>query len=74
MDIISIFSRTAGTFLLWAFVFSETLGLPFFEKTLNSDTTAIFSIFELVSSTQPAFTCSKLTIQTLVQGVKYVQS
>ena len=24
--------------------------------------------------TQPAFTCSKLTIETLVQGVKYVQS
>ena len=27
--------------------------------------------FEL---TQPAFTCSKLTIETLEQGVKYVQS
>ena len=25
-------------------------------------------------STQPAFTCSKLTIETLEQGVKYVQS
>ena len=24
--------------------------------------------------TQPAFTCSKLTIETLEQGVKYVQS
>ena len=24
--------------------------------------------------TQPAFTCSKLTIQTLEQGVKHVQS
>ena len=24
--------------------------------------------------TQPAFTCSKLTIETLQQGVKYVQS
>ena len=23
---------------------------------------------------QPAFTCSKLTIETLVQGVKHVQS
>ena len=23
---------------------------------------------------QPAFTCSKLTIETLEQGVKYVQS
>ena len=25
-------------------------------------------------SAQPAFTCSKLTIETLEQGVKYVQS
>ena len=25
-------------------------------------------------ATQPAFTCSKLTIETLRQGVKYVQS
>ena len=25
-------------------------------------------------ATQPAFTCSKLTIETLEQGVKYVQS
>ena len=65
MDIISIFSRTAGTFLHWAFVFSETLGLPFFlKKLLNSDTIALFSIFELVSPTQSAFTCSKLTIET----------
>ena len=27
-----------------------------------------------VEVTQPAFTCSKLTIETLEQGVKYVQS
>ena len=26
------------------------------------------------SRTQPAFTCSKLTIETIEQGVKYVQS
>ena len=25
-------------------------------------------------TTQPAFTCSKLTLKTLEQGVKYVQS
>ena len=25
-------------------------------------------------TTQPAFTCSKLTIETLEQGVKYIQS
>ena len=27
-----------------------------------------------LSRSQPAFTCSKLTIETLEQGVKYVQS
>ena len=26
------------------------------------------------STSQPAFTCSQLTIETLEQGVKYVQS
>ena len=28
----------------------------------------------LIESTQPAFSCSKLTTETLEQGVKYVQS
>ena len=28
----------------------------------------------IVTHTQPAFTCSKLTIETLEHGVKYVQS
>ena len=28
----------------------------------------------LIATTQPAFTCSKLTIEKLEQGVKYVQS
>ena len=27
-----------------------------------------------VATSQPAFTCSKLTIETLEKGVKYVQS
>ena len=31
-------------------------------------------VWYLVVYTQPAFTCSKLTIETLEQGVKYVQS
>ena len=30
-----------------------------------------FTLFSQL--TQPAFTCSKLTIETLEQGVKYVQ-
>ena len=28
----------------------------------------------VIRHSQPAFTCSKLTIETLEQGVKYVQS
>ena len=31
-------------------------------------------VYKEEKSTQPAFTCSKLTIETLEQGVKYVQS
>ena len=31
-------------------------------------------LFGREEPTQPAFTCSKLTIETLGQGVKYVQS
>ena len=30
--------------------------------------------FQWIVCTQPAITCSKLTIETLEQGVKYVQS
>ena len=29
---------------------------------------------KILTSSQPAVTCSKLTIETLVQGVKFVQS
>ena len=34
----------------------------------------IFEEIFLMASTQSAFTCSKLTIETLEQDVKYVQS
>ena len=34
-----------------------------------------FKSFKIIyQATQPAFTCSKLTIDTVEQGVKYVQS
>ena len=33
---------------------------------------AVYFFIELI--TQPAFTCSKLTIETLEQSMKYVQS
>ena len=31
-------------------------------------------LFQIMARSQPAITCSKLTIETLGQGVKYVQS
>ena len=36
--------------------------------------TSVMKWVNLNVATQPAFTCSKLTIETLEQGVKYVQS
>ena len=33
-----------------------------------------FFSFKKSGKTQPAFTCSKLTVEKLEQGVKYVQS
>ena len=40
----------------------------------NSQYLAIMPDARRCVATQPAFTCSKLTIETLEQGVKYVQS
>ena len=34
----------------------------------------IYQYLSKLEKIQPAFTCSKLTIETLEQGVKYVQS
>ena len=31
-------------------------------------------VYDTCMATQPAITCSKLTIETLEQGVKYVQN
>ena len=42
-------------------------------KALHSISWVKSPVFEL-ETTQPAFTCSKLTIETLEQGVKYVQN
>ena len=44
--------------------------------SFNSDTSKQTQevIFSIKANTQPAFTCSKLTIETVEQDVKYVQS
>ena len=34
----------------------------------------MFPVANIAKSSQPGITCSKLTIETLKQGVKYVQS
>ena len=57
-------------------------GFCFFLKSLEEGgllKTPLYNIFCIswlvkLSCTQPAITCSKLTIETLEQGVKYVQS
>ena len=33
-----------------------------------------FALMQSLPTSHPAFTCSKLTIETLEQGVKYIQS
>ena len=47
------------------------------EETEKSIKWFISQLINVISAnlryTQPAFTCSKLTIETLEQGVKYVQ-
>ena len=43
-------------------------------KTTHSNLFYKVKILEHNGTTQSAFTCSKLTIETLEQGVKYVQS
>ena len=45
---------------------------PIFKKNNPFEKEIIIII--ITDMTQPAFTCSKLTIGTLEQGVKYVQS
>ena len=35
---------------------------------------SLLSMYAVYKPTQPAITCSKLTIETLEQSVKYVQS
>ena len=39
-----------------------------------SSTLPSSTVIEIIHPTQPAFTCSKFTIETLEKGVKYAQS
>ena len=46
--------------------------VPF--NTVNLSKSIAIRNGEISVPSQPAFTCSKLTIETVEQGVKYVQS
>ena len=52
-------------------ILSTALGFPIGKRV--TDYCPIL-VSEAVGFSQPAFTCSKLTIETLEQGVEYVQS
>ena len=43
-------------------------------KILVDALSYLFYVIRVLSNSQPAITCSKLTIETLEQGVKYVSS
>ena len=47
--------------------------IPIFHKTIVINLLARIVVNKL-TATQPVITCSKLTIEILEQGVKYVQS
>ena len=56
----------------WCFIIEfeqVNVGRSMFLRTLS-----IFILMGAKVTTQPVFTCSKLTVETLEQGVKYVQS
>ena len=56
----------------WCFIIEfeqVNVGRSMFLRTLS-----IFILMGAKVTTQSVFTCSKLTVETLEQGVKYVQS
>ena len=57
-------------FTVFYFVFKTTVS----KMLINRLLTCTFVLVNGIVFTKPAFTCSKLTIETLEQGVKYVQS
>ena len=69
---------------MWSYI-TQNIGKTLFQKNLSTDVPkkieqipfkcvqgSTFKVNE--HATQPAFTCSKLTMETLEQGVKYIQS
>ena len=56
--------------------YSKIIIFNFFVNWENLESTALRLTLKILNFefTQPAITCSKLTIETLEQGVKYAQS
>ena len=52
---------------------AQQISMKNFRNFLN-DAAMLLAHSLKLSLSQPAFTCSKLTIETVEQGVKYVQS
>ena len=70
---IIIFRRTI-IYFKYCFLTNVPSSLNFTNQEIRYNLRIHFLFYKQTFLTQPAFTCSKLTIETLEQGVKYVQS
>ena len=63
-------------FKTWVSTLSKTWvsGYYFFNVHKSEEHKNHLFIYSFIWTSQPAFTCPNLTIETLEQGVKYVQS
>ena len=50
------------------------MGVKINPTNSEQDVASVFTEVRLYARTHPVFTCSKLTIETLEQGVKYVKN
>ena len=70
----AFFSLNTRSFDNWKSVFFRFPWQPMFAKQIISSQSCNLSIQTMPEKIQPAFTCSKLTMETLEQVVKCVQS
>ena len=69
-DLFSVFKKGFISKSKWSEAWFEYISISNYKQLLES----IQSLVCYLSSTHSAFACSKSTIETLEQGVKYVQS
>ena len=65
---------TRATEMLYLIFFDNFLSAIFSQREKKFPYIFVFSSVTCLNVSQPAFTFSKFTIETLEQGVKYVQS